>query len=303
MGQHYVPRFYLKAWAHKNVLQYLNLRTGVIRAAGLKGIANERLFYKLHNLTPEEIEMIKGAIIAPCPEHLRKIQLRYLALFIRAPRLKARLETRSIDPDFNSALDDAIANAAEHSHKWIEDCLKRFIDCMLADNCSFYSSAKQAADFLFAICVQFTRTKQARQAAIARLGTKCKGCDAERLWNPTSQIIAMSVGESLYADRHRYKLVLVDNDTRTPFVTGDQPIINLHAKWTGEPPNKLEFYYPLSPRKAMLLLEQGTPPPCQPLSDMAVNSYNVLMAKNAYEQMFSNSAEYLKTVRIIRSLD
>jgi hypothetical protein len=285
------------------VLQYLNLKTGTIRKAGLKGIANEPVFYKLHDLTPEEIQLIKGAVIDPCPDPLRQVQLRYLDLFTFAPRLKARLATSSNDPDFKAALEDVIVNAAEHSHQWVEDRLKRFINCMLAENCSFYSNAKQAADFLYAICVQFTRTKRARQEAIATLGTKYKGCDAERLWKPTSQILAMSVGRSLYADRHQYKLVLIDNDTRTPFVTGDQPIINLHAKLTGEPPDKLEFYYPLSPQKAMLLLEQGTPPPSQPLSELAVNSYNILMAKNAFEQMFSNSAEYLKTLRAIRSLD
>ena len=97
--------------------------------------------------------------------------------------------------------------------------------------------------------------------------------------------------------------MVVDNPTDTPFITSDQPIINLHANSTGKTPDKLEFFYPLSPRKAVLLIESSNPARVEPsLSAFAVNSYNVLMLRNSYEQVFSNSAEYLETIKRLSAI-
>jgi hypothetical protein len=97
--------------------------------------------------------------------------------------------------------------------------------------------------------------------------------------------------------------MVVDNSTDTPFITADQPIINLHAKATGKIPDKLEFFYPLSPKKAMLLVETSNQRHIEPSpSPFAVNNYNVLMLRNAYEQVFSNSAEYLETIKKLSAI-
>jgi len=90
---------------------------------------------------------------------------------------------------------------------------------------------------------------------------------------------------------------LLDNDTDTPFITADQPIINLEATHTGKPPDRLEFFYPLSPRRAMLLLELLTRQNDFPISAVSVNHYNMMMVQNSYEQVFSNSEEYLSSIR------
>jgi hypothetical protein len=202
----------------------------------------------------------------------------------------------------SAVLDEMIVSAAEKYHSKIESCLKPFVDSMLNGNVEFYQDRRQAADFLYGICVQFTRTKRARQAALSQIGTKYPGCDPERLWSVASHIIAVSVGQSLYVDRAQFRLMVVDNPTDTPLITSDQPIINLHATSTGKAPHELEFFYPLSPTKAMLLVERSNQTPAGPLNTFAVNAYNVLMLKNAYEQVFSNSADYLQTIRKLSTL-
>ena len=72
---------------------------------------------------------------------------------------------------------------------------------------------------------------------------------------------------------------------------------------TSPSPDKLEFFYPLSPRKAMLIVESSNPAQIEPsLSAFAVNSYNVLMLRNSYEQVFSNSAAYLETMKKLSAI-
>jgi hypothetical protein len=201
------------------------------------------------------------------------------------------------EPTFMSALDELIVNFGEDYHEQIENSLLTFLNSMLAGNAEFYLDSKQAAKFLYALSVQYTRTKQVREAALSQIGTTFNDCDTRRVWSALSHIMAMKIGESLYIDRQRFSLVLIDNDTDTPFITADQPIINLHATFTGKPPDRLEFFYPLSPQRAMLLVEASSRISDQPISAVSVNSYNVRMIQNSHEQVFSNSEEYLASVR------
>jgi hypothetical protein len=303
MGQHYVARFYLRPWSENGKLYCLGLKARRIVRRGLRAVANEKLFYRLHALTPEEREFVEGVLIEPSPEPLKEIQRNFLILLSLPAQLREQAGSANLGSEFTASLDDLIVNAAEKYHSGIETCLKPFVVSMLAGDVDFYSDKKQAAEFLYAICVQFTRTKRAREAAVSQIGTKYKGCDPERLWSVSSHIVAASIGQSLYAERKQFRLMVVDNSTDTPFITADQPIINLHAKATGKVPDKLEFFYPLSPRKAMLLVETSNQRHIEPSpSSFAVNNYNVLMLRNAYELVFSNSAEYLETIKKLSAI-
>jgi hypothetical protein len=303
MGQHYVARFYLRPWSENGKLYCLSLKARRIFRRGLRAVANEKLFYRLHALTPEEREFIERVLIEPSPKPLKEIQRNFLILLSLPAQLRKQAGSANLGSEFTAPLDDMIVNAAEKYHSGIETCLKPFVVSMLAGDVDFYSDKKQAAEFLYAICVQFTRTKRARDAAVSQIGTKYKGCDPERLWSVSSHIVAASVGQSLYAERKQFRLMVVDNSTDTPFITADQPIINLHAKATGKIPDKLEFFYPLSPKKAMLLVETSNQRHIEPSpSPFAVNNYNVLMLRNAYEQVFSNSAEYLETIKKLSAI-
>jgi hypothetical protein len=190
---------------------------------------------------------------------------------------------RNADPKFLSALERAIAQGQEDYHQRIEDDLLVFLQRTLAGSVDFYSDSEQAASFLHGICVQYTRTKRTIEAAIDVIGSEFNGCDVRRLMGALSPLMAMAVGQSLFIDRGKFKLVLIDNASDTPFITADQPVVNLQAGYTRKPPEKFELFYPLSPKKAMLLLETSSQRGEFPLSGVSVNSYNMMMAKNSYE--------------------
>jgi hypothetical protein len=169
---------------------------------------------------------------------------------------------------------------------------------MLAGDASFFSDPAKTADFLYAICVQFTRTKRARQAAIRVLGSRRATFDAARIWDMAGHIVASSVGQSLYADRHNFRIVLLHDGTQTPFITADQPIINFRCDNDDNPPEKLGFYYPLSPTRAMLYVEAPNADSYEPrVGDVAANNFNIMMMRHSYEQVYSNSSDYLEVMR------
>jgi hypothetical protein len=290
--QHYVFRAYLRPWCEDERIYCLRDRK--VFRSNLSGVACEGLFYRLEALEEREVQLIEKALIEHTNEPLKTLLRNFVSFYSFAPKLR-RAWRDGADPRAMSLLDNLIANGGEDYHQKIEDHLLVFLQHMLAGHTDFFSDDEQAAQFLYAMCAQFTRTKRAREAAVARIGPTFHGSDVRRVMNVLSHLMAMTLGSSLFADRKRFKLVLLDNNTDIPLITADQPVINVHADGTVDPPQRIEFFYPLSPRKAMLLLEKDNTEP--QLTNVAVNHYNVIMAQHSYEQVFSNSETYLYGIR------
>ena len=158
-----------------------------------------------------------------------------------------------------------------------------------------YADKDQAQEFLHAVSFQYMRTKKRREAFQALTRIPIGGADTTRFGNLLTLILTLRFADSLYRDREQFKVILLDNRTDTPFITGDQPVINLHATFEPGAPEKLEFFYPHSPQKAMLLLEvSGDHSESVTVED--VLRFNNLIARNSHEQVFSNSREYLEAL-------
>lgn len=293
---HYVFQGYLKPWADHDLIYCL--REGRVFRPNLTGVACERFFYRLHDLTPKEHQLIEGFFSKHPSEPLKAMQKRFMEVYSFPMRIRQQVG-EGVSPKFLSVLDKVIAEGQEDYHQRIEDSLVVFLQQMLAGDTTFYSDSKQAAAFLYALAVQFTRTKRTVEASVDLIGADFNGCNVRRVMGALSPLMAMAIGQGLYVDREKFKLVLIDNDSDTPFITTDQPIVNLQAGYTNKPPDKLELYYPLSPTKAMLLLEMSSKRGDYPLTAVSVNNYNMMMAMNSYEQIFSNSEEYLNGIKAV----
>ena len=70
-----------------------------------------------------------------------------------------------------------------------------------------------------------------------------------------AQIYGQTLGHSLYLRSDEYRNLILENEAGQSFITGDQPVLNLLAPEEGVP-QELALYYPLSPRRAFLLLEK-----------------------------------------------
>jgi Protein of unknown function (DUF4238) len=218
---HYVPRFYLRAWAVKK--KVCCLQDNEIRSDSVRNLGAENYFYRLQELRREDLDFLR--------EYIRE-------------------------------------------------------------------NANEAAVFYRGLAVQYARTNHIKQIRLVM--DRDRFALYQRIANPLVHILATNVGLSLYAERKRHKIILLDNATDVPFVTADQPVINLaSAPKDTTPPTKFELYYPLSPRKAMLLIEPSSDfhSGDSSVSETFVNLYNLRMAAHSYRQVYSVSPHALESVR------
>jgi len=96
----------------------------------------------------------------------------------------------------------------------------------------------------------------------------------------------------------RRPLILLENETDVPFITGDQPVINLLSPGTGEPPKLLAFYYPVSPQLAVILDEasERTGYAARPVSAHHVIALNRRIQAAAHAQVFGSSRDVLNSL-------
>jgi hypothetical protein len=293
---HHTPRFYLLPWADADERIWW-LGYGKIKRSKLTVVGGENNFYRLQRLTDGDIRHLKK-FIQTLSEGGRKGHEDLLTYFALPPALKAHLEeSGGCDPEAMNLVNVAIANMNENYHAAIENRFRSYLDAMLAGDISFYEDDATAAEFLHALSVQNLRTKAVRDRVVKRVSVLFE--DIGRVWPIISHICAVESGRSFFVDRKKFKIVLIDNYTQVPFITSDQPIINLRSNPEDlGPPEGVEFYYPLSPTKAMLFLEKATVahPGSQPVSIDQAHEYNILIANHSGRQVFSDSEEYLGVI-------
>jgi hypothetical protein len=89
-------------------------------------------------------------------------------------------------------------------------------------------------------------------------------------------------------------------NTNPPFVTADQPVINIAPKLKElTPPSSFEGYYPVSPVRALLLLEPNSDflPRDMSISPLEAHLWNLRIASRAYQQVFARDFRQLETIK------
>jgi hypothetical protein len=87
---HFVPRFYLKTWAKKNLIYCL--QDGEIFRTNLRNVAAENHFYRLKELSPEDVEFIRGVAIDDSPKELKASHEKLVQCFTLPYLTKRKLE-------------------------------------------------------------------------------------------------------------------------------------------------------------------------------------------------------------------
>jgi hypothetical protein len=284
--QHHVWRHYLKSWTVGGGLYCL--RGGRIFPTGTTAIAVEKDFYKLHKLTPEDFGLIKWLIMDAAHPTLTKNHEHFLAMLTFPLQFDGRL------PEIDVMIDTYRTNALEDYHAGIENSFLPLLDRLLAKDASSYAIEGECITFLHFICTQYMRTKRIKVRMIELIKEK-NGRDLSRIWDIMSHMCAVNIGCGLFLERIKRKLTLVENRTDVTFVTGDQPVINLHAA-PPRPPTKLSLYYPLSPRLALILPEVDEEPPfsTESLTSAQVAALNARIIEASHSQVFGDSEASLR---------
>ena len=293
--QHHVWKYYLGAWATD--AQIFCLQDGRIFQTNVANVGVQRDFYKLHGLTQAEIDFIRGVAIAGSPPAAKPVHEELLFLLATYGRLHQSGFGKS-DAALRSVIDEAVVNAVENFHSGIESQAQPLLDAARRGDVSFYIDDDQCILFAYFLSLQYFRTFGLRARVIERLKANV-GVDVTKCWTILSQVYATNVGATLFFERKRRPVVLLKNETGVPFITGDQPAINLAAdRQEQSPPDYLSIYYPIAPRRALALYE----PDCEqaygagPLSERHVRELNEAIAAASYKQVFADSVEALTSV-------
>jgi hypothetical protein len=196
-------------------------------------------------------------------------------------------------------IDQQIVELNENYHTSIENIFQPILTFMKAGDLTFLGDPEKRFAFYYGLSVQYARTNH-----IGGARSSIKELHFERymrIANVLTHIIAINVGNSLIGDHEHHRIVLLDNPTEIPFVTADQPLINLSARPRSfGPPAKFELYYPISPTKAMMLLNRDSEhmPRSLSMSAERVHHYNLLMAAHSFRQVYSNSEAELEAINL-----
>lgn len=288
---HYVWRHYLRAWSDGE--QIWCYRDNKIFPSNLMNIGQERDFYRLKDLTTQNVEFIKQLIGVNQSEMLRKLNHGWIELFTTVFKIRGAVNDLGIsDFDFEREIEKKIVNLSEDFHSKIESGAIRFLDGMLTSGSDFLHDEDSSVEFINYLCVQYFRTKKIKES-VASAVSEAGVLDTDKSWNILSHIFATNLGWSIYLEREMWNVVILNNCTNTRFLTGDQPIINTYAAYGNEviEHDHLEFYYPLSPKKALLLTKnpeyKGVR--CKSLSECEVDRFNDIIVDLSHEQIYAES--------------
>jgi hypothetical protein len=295
--QHHVWQRYLKSWATGE--QICCLRDGKVFRPNTLKVAVERDFYKIPALNAEDVALIKWLVINPSQHPLtQKNHENFLTMLTAPSRLAEQFRKFTKDPEeLDDLLDIIRTNVLEDYHAGIENSFSPLLDDILKTDLSFYADGQRCITFTHFICTQHMRTKNIKEKSIERVGLN-GGPDISRIWDIMSHMFAVNIGMCLYLERSKRTLALVQNRTEVSFVTGDQPVINLHGDGV-TPPNSLSFYYPVSPRLALLWLEVDEAPvfTTEGLTSTQVAGLNKRMLEASHSQVFARTEAELRLLQ------
>ena len=267
------------------------LQDGRLFSTGTTYLAVEKDFYKLDALTRDDIALIKMLFDTGHP-YSKRNHAKLLNDLMLPFQIAERIKDPKHREKMNEFLDGYTSDVLEDHHAQIEATFIPILESALNGDISFYRD-ERAIPFLHYLSTQFMRTKGIKERSIE--ACRADGsADLSRVWNVLIHMFATNIGADLYRCRRRRKLVLIHNQTEVPFITGDQPAINLKGT-RPHPPKCLSIYYPLSPTLALLLADLDEEPlfPSD-LTSAQASTLNEQIFKASYRQVFGKSRKSLE---------
>ncbi|ATP22011.1 MULTISPECIES: DUF4238 domain-containing protein [Sphingomonadaceae] len=262
-----------------------------------KNVGSSRYFYRVETFSERELEYLQALPNRSKSELARKVALNFIHFFTMTTQLRrliASLPPR--DEETRAKTEELLLNAerglGEAWHVSVEHKGAPFLDRLRMGDASFWTDEREASDFCFFLGTQFTRTSRMSKA-ISAIELPA-GLDLARLWPVESHLWATDVGAGFTGHRRTTHATILTNDTSTPFITADQPVINLRPQ---ADPISI-FYYPVTPTIA-LHLEIGQPD-CQvktrAVSQFEAERLNHDMYRWSEDQLYGIDGAYLEAV-------
>lgn len=301
--QHYVWGAYLKSWTINDQISCLLKREKIVLNS-IEGVANRRFFYQSQELTPDDINFLEMLIISQTPEYRKNDVRSWINTSNYSFEILKHFEASGIsDQPIKDLREWSEKNVHERIHGVIEQGAVEYLTSLRAEQVDFLLNDEKKFDFLFFLSLQYFRTNRIRSRVLRNvenfrsvLGKQgLKNIEFAKLWNVMTLMFATNLAFELM-NRHT-KFVYLKNTSAVPFITGDQPVVNIKATGIpdGEMPKELELYYPITPSSAILIaINESLTDGYQFVDAKQVTDYNLHIVENSEEQIYSHSAKILE---------
>lgn len=332
--QHYVFQAYLKSWATNNQVWCCRNKKSVF-VTNTTNVAQERDFYRIKDINQDEAQFL-SLMWNRQPKENKVILQNQLAIHQKPLQWRKAIEqfkkilidsvysggciSKDVLEQFEQAerlAESAINDMVEDIYSEDEGRLVNYIESIKKEDTSFYTQPcipkdgvfdDTKRDFLYLLSLQHFRTKAARERLIS-IGKNLSGSKEEfaslvinkdnlRMDHLSYHLFWFA--EAMVADvlyEKNAHLTLLINNTETPFVTTDQPIINLLADYqdsTDEVTNMV-YYYPISPKIAITVNDSNIDDKLDLLKEQ-VEKYNQKLINASYEFIFADNEKVLRTI-------
>lgn len=298
--QHYVWRNYLSAWkcdTDDKTIWTGFLKQNIVKKVGLMDVAQGSFFYKLEELGDDEVDFLKQ-FTDKLPYGSKSIAEIILSGYIMFTQLKKDISTGKVKTDQNveHQIKKIEAAAFESIQSQIELMGSELLKCNSAADIEKLTQSKEY-DILYYVWVQYLRTKSMKDRVggsmeehkrLQELNRKC--------WPFFNLVVAMKMVEGM-VKRKDYRFVFINNNSETPFITGDQPAINALADDKDKDgfAKKLELFYPLSPNRALCIaFDEGDKYSEMEVDSDFAKSINEKMMEESLLFIFANEEQLLK---------
>lgn len=313
---HYVWSFHLKQWTNGKDIYYFT-KKGNIACDSIKGLSCERGFYKINSLNKSDIEFIQ-AISSKSDINLQEQHKKFLNNFIALSHISnvcQNYKTRSNEA--NTTHLAILYNSLENLHSGFESGVKPVLEKLHHGASEVLNENQNMVAFCSYLGQQITRTKTFKEKSLSAVNRNILAENesnidireykkiqqlTENNWWFLSFMLGINVGYSLYRTRLNDNHIFIVNKTNTPFITSDNPVVNIHSSLCAlgeyEAPEELDLYFPISPRYAYMINNSTE---YNSLADFLCESdvemLNEKMVKKAGATIFGNSNKILESLK------
>ncbi|MCI0922656.1 DUF4238 domain-containing protein [Sphingobacterium rhinopitheci] len=295
--QHYVWKQYLTSWAENGrQIYFLHKDTNVVRCTNLENVAQKRFFYEVDAFTEDQEVALTYIISEWSTNFSRESNLAILKSFFKYSHIKRHWERLDF-PEKEYKLNVVKKNALEDLHSMFEKFGEELLKVNSQTDLFVFDDDKERLKALMYLCIQYTRTNQMHSKALTESSV------ISVLPASSLKIIAITFAITLAANltfSYNLKITLLMNSSNIEFITTDQPIINRIR--TDELKNNkdelLEFYYPIGPKKALLIAisDESRRDEYELKMDSEVIAYNSLLLVLKPDFVFANREETLNRI-------
>ena len=260
---HYVWANYLARWGNGTKNVFYTTATGKFAHGSVRAIAADDYFYKTTTLTSKHVEVIKG-FSRQSPASLHQQHMSYLSDFLMMQKAETIYRESDIrNQEVELHLHAMRCNLLENLHASHEKIVLPVLAALADEQLEVLQDQQHMIEFMAFFGHQISRTKTFRDGLIQvqprRNALEIEMADTMvHAWWFLSYMFGMSIGFSLYAGRHNARHALLINDTMVPFITSDQPVVNVHScvsETEFSAPKHADLYYPISPRVGYIICD------------------------------------------------